>query len=297
MSHPAAAPAPEVFRIEVPRHHFTIVSNDFCRSKLPPRAKVVALYLLSMRDGYTVRQADIAKAIDMGLTTVKAALADLESAGYLARRVERTEGRVTGSTLTIRDTPAALQPESDRSPTAGIRPHLQPESDRDLQPESGPLKKTNYKKTKKTPPGGTAAPAPGVLDLDLPETPTPAEQKQSAVSAVVAAYVDAFTARTGARPLGSDLGKIGSAAKRILADPGADLDRLVRAATRMADGHFTDLATEYRSTYGTGTAGAGGLIVVKGKPQTYFYADDAAIQAEIEQRALTHPEPPTELVF
>lgn len=203
------ATRPGVRRASRPVDRYTPISNDFARSRLSPRAKVVALYLLSHAEGFVVTQARIAREIGLGVTTVAEALTDLEAAGLLQRHpVRGPNGHTVGTEYVVSDTP--LTPESnDRvDPTRTVDSgDLESRSPESTDHKKNTSKKKTSKNEKTNPPGGDASAAP--VEADSPEPPGP--------QAVVAAYVDAFRANhAGNDPVRSVIAQVGREAKTLL---------------------------------------------------------------------------------
>lgn len=73
--------------------NFTIVPNEFARNpKVTPRAARVFIYLMSNVEGWTTSAARVSKILEMGESTVGAALRDLEDLGYLRRERRNIDG-------------------------------------------------------------------------------------------------------------------------------------------------------------------------------------------------------------
>lgn len=232
---------PGVVRASRPIDRYTPISNDFARSKLSPRAKVVALYLLSHAEGFVVTQARIAREIGLGVTTVADALTDLEAVGLLRRDPVRGEGgQVVGTAYVVSDTPLALES------TDGDAEPLAPESldTESLDRDSGGHKKNTSKKKikrdeKTTPPGGddASAAAPDPAEADPSDTP----------QTVVAAYVDSFrAAHGGTDPVRSVIAQVGREAKALLVQYPAEMVR--DAATALGQTVYRSLERQVMMT-------------------------------------------------
>lgn len=203
-----------------------------------------------------------------GESAIRSMIKELEEHGYLERTRERdTQGRLGVMIYKLNPFPQ-VKAQNGKSPVGLDQGKQGPDDDvRNVLPletgvvetevletgvveTGGGIKKstegtTHFREnTQDAPLGAAAAPPPGELDLGLPAIPEP-EPAQNA-GAVVAAYVSTFQARTGSRPLGRDIGKIGKEAERMLTDPAIDFAALLRAAVELAGTQFTDLATQYR---------------------------------------------------
>lgn len=156
----------------LPQDHFTIVPNAWLRDpRLSRRARGLLVELMSHEPGWETSAERLAKAGTEGVAALKAALKELETAGYLVRETLRDDrGRLTGARYIITDPATHEKPSSE--PSVENQPKgeaaVEPSADSpsvDLPPADKPSvanrppKKNNYKKTnnqeekkKKTPP-------------------------------------------------------------------------------------------------------------------------------------------------
>lgn len=178
-----------------PEDHYTMVPNEIARSSsIPPRAKVVYIFIRSHRDGWELTSDRIAKSLGMSPTTVKAALRDLEAHGYLTRKQVHGEGGVFANVeYTVHSAPATgvqnLSPATVVQKTAGGKTDS---GKSDPHKKTIPSKKTNLEEDQPpcSPPQGDGG--GGVIDLPLPEPP--------AVAAADEASAGPSTAGTGYPP-------------------------------------------------------------------------------------------------
>jgi hypothetical protein len=242
-----------------PASNFTIVSNDFARDgRLSFKARGVGLYILTHAEAFVLSVASIARANACGESLVKAALKELEDAGYLLRERQRDgAGRLAEMDYLMSDAPQA--PEG--APPAEKPAVDFPPVDKPLVEKRGTKKNTSKKINPKkiNPSGGAtaeAASAPGLFEVEPEPTDEPLVNDAVHPGAVVAAYVDSYrTAHQGETPLGMDLRKVGATAKRMLADPNVNPSLLTVAATEMGRTAFTDLAGQYRRVTARPTSG------------------------------------------
>ena len=106
--------------------NFTIISNEFARDPdVTPRAAKVYNYLMSNTEGWETSAARIAKIINMGEGSVKAALRDLTDLGYLHReRIHGDGGKFLRMEYQLHATPTTGRKASD-GPTSENGPNLQ----------------------------------------------------------------------------------------------------------------------------------------------------------------------------
>lgn len=102
-----------------------------------------------------------------------------------------------------------------------------------------------------SPSGGTTADATSgeqaALGLDVEPTPKPSKGKRpepEGAQAVVAAYVETYSATHRKRPLGRDIGKIGRDARQMLRDGESPAELAEAARTMGRDGRWNDLARQ-----------------------------------------------------
>jgi hypothetical protein len=256
-----------------PERSYTRVPNSLIVAEISATAYRVASYLLSHRDGFRVTNELIATGVHVSLRTVVTVLTELEGSRYLVRTPVMVGGRRAGTDYLI-----SGYPIPDGAETA---PTVDAEIARSDSAKTAPRKKTGSYKTNNTnlSEGDTAAAAPvdeieDVLEEDVKlkppadaptlfEVAAPPKKKRkdkpepSKSQAVVAAYADSYLLHHNQqRPLRSDLAKVGAAAKLILTREEATQEELVRAATRMGRGEWSNLLQELkfsrRATSGQG---------------------------------------------
>lgn len=253
-------------RANRPIDHYTPIANSFARSKLKPRAKVVALYLLSHTEGFVATQARIAREIGIGVSTVSDALEDLEQAGLLQRRTVHGEGgHIVGTEYVVSDTPLIV--ESNDGPDDLIVESLDRENlDRDSkEPKKiNSSEKTNHEENTTAPQGSDAAPD--------------AEPEFSAKD-VVAAYVDSFRLKSGGQdPVGRFIGQVGREAKKLISE-GRSSELLLRAADQLGKTPYASLENQVARLMTNTTAG-----VQTGRTEAYQPGLDSRRNEENWQR-------------
>lgn len=229
---------------------------------------MVALYVMSHDHGYVLTQEAIAHRLDIAVRTVAAALVDLEDAGLLLRVAERNaRGHRTGTAMHVSDVPFTDQ---ERAELLGSLPAKSADAESADAESAGPKEsnsKQESKQEEEQPFGGDAADAspPDVDELEdeMPRTgpdqealfPSPEKPKKprkapslpEGAAAVVAAFVDSYSAsHEGRRPLGSDIGKVGQAARLILNRQEATEAQLIACASKMGRGDWSNLAQELK---------------------------------------------------
>lgn len=110
--------------IRVIRHetNFTVIDNAALRDcTLSFKATGLLAYLLSMPDEWTPRRDQLAEVKTDGVASIRAALAELTSAGYLVRKVERLPD---GRTVTVSE--LHERPVAEKPPVGVRKSHLQP---------------------------------------------------------------------------------------------------------------------------------------------------------------------------
>lgn len=90
-----------IIRAPRPQTHFTIIPNAAIRdTRLSWKARGLLIYLLSMPDNWRTNTNQLMGAGTDGRDSIRAGLAELEAAGYLARRRhQRTDGTFTWVTV------------------------------------------------------------------------------------------------------------------------------------------------------------------------------------------------------
>lgn len=259
-------------RYNRPERDFMLTHRSFARmgtkTGLSMRGRTVGLYVLSHDHGYVQTQESIARHLELAVRTVAGALLDLEEAGLLVRVEERNaRGHRTGTAMHISDVPFT---EAERAELRGPLPAKSADAESPSAKSAGP-KKSNSKQESKTeedqPSGGSAAapnPEPNPSPEDAMTKPAAQaglwDQEPPAVkpkrratalpegaAAVVASFVESYQANhDGRRPLGSDIGKVASAAKLILRREEATQEQLVACAATMGRGEWSNLAQELK---------------------------------------------------
>jgi DNA-binding MarR family transcriptional regulator len=81
---------------------FQTLAETYTRAYDLSPAKVVIVMALAATDGHTLPQAQIARELAVSLGNLTALLASLEASGFIKRRTDRADGRVTNISLTAR---------------------------------------------------------------------------------------------------------------------------------------------------------------------------------------------------
>jgi len=115
-----------------PADNYTLVSNGLIRDRrLSDRARMLAIWLLSHREGFRVDTDAMGTAMGVGRDRTRASLRELETAGYLTRVQVRDRGRLVSMEYSISDTP-----------------HVEAGDGKPGDGEPGPENTSPYKKTK-----------------------------------------------------------------------------------------------------------------------------------------------------
>jgi hypothetical protein len=162
----------------VPADNFTIISNAWLRDpRLTWKAKGLLVYIASHAAGHQLTTAQIHAAAKDGPDSVRAAIAELEAAGYLLR-IELRDGRGhrTGTDYELREPPAGEAPprESQTGSDQGEEDvsAAQSQSGKSRVGKSGSKKTTPPEDQEKTPsasPRGTRLPEGWQPDEELVE--------------------------------------------------------------------------------------------------------------------------------
>ncbi|MVU83464.1 hypothetical protein GPX89_40285 [Nocardia sp. ET3-3] len=86
MSKEQDPPRFEVKRHNKPRDGFTVIRNEFHRTRLSLRAKAVMCFLMTHDERYQLSKALVAECLGLNRRTVMGAIADAERSGYLVRQ-------------------------------------------------------------------------------------------------------------------------------------------------------------------------------------------------------------------
>ena len=142
------------FRIEK-RDGYTVMSNHHLRnSGLSLKAKGLLSQMLSLPDNWDYTLAGLAAINQEGKDAIRAAVQELEKAGYIERRQTRDEnGKLAGNEYIIRETPVAPlsenpttgKPSTDKPSTENPTEIIKDKSNKDLS------KKKNKKEKRKQP--------------------------------------------------------------------------------------------------------------------------------------------------
>lgn len=257
-----------VTRYHRPQKSYTTLRNSFVRdARVSLRAFRVGAYVLSHADGFVQTQAQVAAACGLAVNTVRAALDDLRRDGYLASRIVREHGRITGTAYAVSDTPFTevelAQLTSDDVPSEPCA--------KSAHAKSAPPKKTRSRRDSSSvqedqPSGGAADAAPveeihppeedgmptktdpaqaQLFDVPSPEPPSAGARKPEGAQAVVAAYVEAWRQfNAEGEPLRADKGRIARDARALLTKAEATELELVAAARAMASGPFSNIGVQ-----------------------------------------------------
>ncbi|MFF5938497.1 hypothetical protein [Streptomyces sp. NPDC012508] len=138
MSHVIPEGAPRSGVIHIRHRHterFTVVGNHLAQhEELSAAAIGLAVYIQSLPDGVSVTAKALALRFREGERTVRRALNELESTGYLARpRLPVGGGKFATRTLSY-DKPG-IAPEADSAPEPDPEPDREPEPEPDPHPE------------------------------------------------------------------------------------------------------------------------------------------------------------------
>lgn len=257
-----------VTRYHRPQKSYTSIRNSFVRNaRIRLRAFRVGVVVLSHAAGFVQTQAQLAAVCDMSVTTVRAALRDLERDGYLACRVVREHGRIVGTAYAISDTPfthAELVALTSEDVTSA--PCTNSEHTKSVPPNKTRSRRDSSPGEEDQPPGGVAD-APAVLEIvpteeddvpiqtdpaqaqlfDMPSQEPPAAEarKPEGAQAVVAAYVEGWReSNPEGEPLRAAKGRIARDAKAMLTKGEATVVELSTAARAMASGPFSNLGVQ-----------------------------------------------------
>jgi DNA-binding MarR family transcriptional regulator len=81
---------------------FQTMAETYTRAYDLSPAKVVIVMALAATEGHTLPQAQIAHQLSVSLGNLTALLASLEASGFIKRRTDRADGRVTNISLTAK---------------------------------------------------------------------------------------------------------------------------------------------------------------------------------------------------
>lgn len=259
-------------RYNRPERDFEMIHRSFMRlstKQLSMRGRTVALFVLSHDYGYVLTQEAIARRLELAVRTVAEALKDLEAAGLLVRIEERNaRGHRTGTAMHVSDVPFT---DEERADLLESLPAKSADAESPPADFAGPKKSNSKQESKREedqPSGRGVSPAPepdpsteedmrravtadqsALFDAPAPPEAVKKKRKDPAeandASAVLASFITSYGEHHGGRrPLGSDIGKVGRAAKLILGRAEATLEELIKCAARMGRGEYSDLFRE-----------------------------------------------------
>jgi hypothetical protein len=250
-----------ITRYHRPAEGFTMIRDSFLRNaQTSLRAFRVGAYVLSHAAGFIQTQKSIARACGLSVTTVRAALGDLERDRYVARRVVREHGRIVGTAYAVSD-----EPFTEEELAQLCQPCTESVCRESVHTESVPPKKTTPAREttfseKTNPSGGTPSgrdrhqetamnrahddTAIALFDVEPAKEPEQPERPPGSQE-VVAAYVDSYRRHhSGGDPLRRDIGRVARDAKGILDAGKATAPELIEAATNMGSGPYSNLGVQ-----------------------------------------------------
>lgn len=297
-----------ITRYHRPGESYTKLRDSFLRNaKITLRAFRVGAYVLSHAEGFIQTQRQIAHAVGLSVTTVRAALEDLEQDRYLVKRRIRQHGQWIGTAYAVSDIPFTEEELAQLCP-----PGAESECSESVHTGSGAHKKTTpvretISPRKTNPPGapsGSAAPASSTeeepvapasqptLDLDLPAAEIAPKQGGKSAATVVAAYVDAYRRNhSGGDPLKRDTGRVARDAAGLLRDGKATVEELVDAATAMGGTPYANLGVQLNMARERGQRRGGKVRgICPPSPAEMFAAGHAEQHAEFIRQLHADPE-------
>lgn len=253
-----SAQKPGVYRFSRPERGYTPIAHQFSRCReLKPRAVKVGLYILSHAEGFVQTQAQIAQAMGMDETTVRAALKDLEALRFMVRHDVRDErGHRTGTAYAVTDVPFTDEEMEQLSP-----PGKSPAGKNPGGKSPGPKKTTPVRETtpqeEDQPSGGSAvADAPTPEEEPMPRRTSdqpalfevactePRQTGKTAAQSIVAAFVDSHRQAHGTDPGRAEIGRVARDAASLLRT--APVERLLAAATAMGRTPYANLGVQLK---------------------------------------------------
>lgn len=250
-----------ISRYHRPAEAFTALRNDFVRNaQVSLRAFRVGAYVLSHADGFVQTQRQIARAVGLSVTTVRAALDDLRADRYLVSRRIREGGRWIGTAYAVSDVPFTEEELAALCPPGAESEGTESEHSESVPPKkTTPVRETMTSKNT-SPSGGPAAADPPRAQeaapmstpdqpalFDLTPQPSPAEgqgDRRSPSQRIVAAYVDSHRAHHGTDPTKRDIGRVARDAAALLKQ--AAESELGRAATAMGKTVYANLGVQLK---------------------------------------------------
>lgn len=301
-----------VTRYHRPTKGYTIIRNAFHRDvNVSPRAAKVGAYVLTHANGFTQTQLQLALNTGLSVMTVRAALRDLATLGYMAMRVIRERGRVVGTAYAMADTPftreelaqltrddVPSEPCTDSVPTDSVPPK-KTRSRRDSSPEkedqpsggaAGAALDQESSPEEEDMPTQTDPAQAQLFDVETPEPPAAEARKPEGAQAVVAAYVDAWHRfNAEGEPLRAHKGRIARDAKTMLAKGEATQAELVAAASAMGSTPFANIAVQVNILRGRNKGqGPGNVAPLPQEHEAWTSGDQ--VQARELTRHAANPE-------
>lgn len=263
-------------RYNRPERDFELIHRSFMRlstKALSMRGRTVALYVLSHDHGYVLTQEGIARRLEMAVRTVAEALKDLERAGLLVRIEERNaRGHRTGTAMHVSDVPFT---DEERADLLESLPAKSADAESAGADSAGPKKSNSKQESKREedqPSGGSDAAAPSASEpdpspeedmprvtapdqpglfeapvIEKPRAPRKERKLPEGASAIVAEFVESYSrSHGGVRPLKSDIGRVGMAARMILRNGEATQEELILCAKKMGLGQYSNLYQELK---------------------------------------------------
>jgi DNA-binding Lrp family transcriptional regulator len=253
-----------ISRYHRPTEGFTIIRDSFLRNaQTSLRAFRVGAYVLSHATGFIQTQRQIARACNLSVTTVRAALEDLKRDRYVARRVIREAGRIVGTAYAVSDRPFTEAELAQLCPPCTESEHTESVHTGSVPPKKTTPARETTSGEKTTPSGGSLResdrpsteedePMPPTQDPALPLEFAQALPRQNGKSHagtsaqdVVAAFVDSYRRHhSGGDPLKGAKGRVARDAAQLLRAGRAGVPELVKAATAMGATPFCNLGVQ-----------------------------------------------------
>lgn len=128
-----------VYRIEKTKN-YTVMSNYHLRSKdLSLKAKGLLSMILSLPDDWNYTLAGLASICKEGVDSIRSAVKELESYGYITRsRIRNEKGQLTASEYTIHEMPVAVAKDNNRAETVTERSASENSADKSDEPIFAP---------------------------------------------------------------------------------------------------------------------------------------------------------------
>lgn len=251
-----------IVRYHRPADQFEPIRRSFLRNpEISLRAFRVGGYILSHVAGFVQTQREIARGTGLSVTTVRAALDDLRSDGYLVSRRIREAGRWIGTAYAVSDIPFTEEELAMLCPPGAESERTESEHSESTQPKkTTPVRETTSPE-KTSPSGGPAVAGgldsqevhpmprsatpqqPGLFEVEV--TVEPRQAGKTTTQAIVAAYVDSHREFHGSDPTRSEIGRVARDAKRLIGNP-ATVEQLIAAAAAMGCTPFANIAVQLK---------------------------------------------------